>query len=204
MRLPRWISAVLSAVGAAFGLSGCGTNLLYQDTYTPGGNVNFHVFSAPTPTEPGIYRVGLPPTPAAWAELRHLVEEPGRKVTKVVLHDQAEGDESPAVAFGWNVVLIPLVPEGDRPLTVLEKPNPVDVHRAVQTVLDAHARGDVVVFGCQHDRERGGLIAGLLGISMFKWTAQYAFDYQVKTGSRIEVTPGLLSYWIELVNHWRI
>jgi len=196
--MPRWLASLL----AVFGI-GCGTNLLYQDTLTPAGIPNFHVFAAPTGASAGIYRTGLPPTAAAWTELRGLVEPPGRKVTKVVLHDAAEGDESPAVAMGWNVVRIPLVPEGDRPLTVLEKPNDADVHRAVQTILDAHARGDVVVFGCQHDRERGGLVAGLLGIAMFKWTADYAWDYMIKTGSRIEVTPGLLAFWIGLADHWR-
>lgn len=177
------------------GLFGCAP---YQDTYTPAGIPNFRVFAAKTSTAPGIYRTGVPPTAAAWDELRLLVEEPGRKVTKVVLHDAAEADESPAYKFGWNVVLIPLVPQGDRPLTVFEKPNKKDVHRAVREVLDAHARGDVVVFGCEHDRERGGLVAARTGMAMFRWTAEYAWKYMVATGSRIEITPGLLAYWIDV------
>ena len=186
---------IISTFCAIFGI-GCGTNLLYKDTLTPAGIPNFHIFAAPTTTEAGIYRTGLPPTAAAWQELRGLVEQPGRQVTKVILHDQAEGDESPTAAFGWNVVWIPLVPEGDRPLTVLEKPNDADVHRAVQTILDAHARGDVVVFGCVHDRERGGLVAGRVGQLLLGWSKEYALRYEIETGSRILWDPGLVAAYL--------
>ncbi len=193
MKLPRW----LAWLAPLFGL-GCGTNLLYKDTYTPAGIPNFHVFAPPIGNLPGIYRTGLPPTQAAWDELRGLVEQPGTKVLKVVLHDKAEGDESPAIKFGWQLLWIPLVPQGDRPLTVFEKPSKHDVHSAVKAILEAHAAGATVVFGCEHDRERGGLVAARLGMEMFKWSADYAFDYMIKTGSRIEVSPGLLAYWVDV------
>ena len=193
--MPRWIASLL----ALLGLGGCaGQGVFYQDTYTPAGIPNFHVFA------PGMYRTGVPPSQAAWNELRALVEVPGRPVTKIVLHDASEGDESPATAFGWNVVTIPLVPEADRPLTVFELPDRDDVHQAVQTILDAHARGDVVVWGCQHDRERGGLISALVGIALLHWTDDYAWQYMLDTGSRIEVTPGLLGFWLELTAKVRL
>ncbi len=193
MTLPRW----LAWLAPLFGL-GCGANLLYKDVYTPGGNVNFHVFVPPSDGVAGIYRVGVPTSQGAWDELRTLVAPNGEHVLKVVLHDAAEGDESPATRFGWELLWIPLVPEGDRPLTVLEKPSKHDVHSAVKAILRAHALGVTVVFGCQHDRERGGLVAARLGMEMFKWSADYAFDYMVKTGSRIEVSPGLLAYWVDV------
>ena len=77
-------------------LVGCG----YSDTFTPAGIPNFHPFPdgwhyAPG-NVPGMYRTGVPPTRAAWDELRQLIGYDGsKKVIKIVLHDQAEGDESP-------------------------------------------------------------------------------------------------------------
>ena len=165
----------------------------YRDTYTPAGIPNLHVFAD------GMYRTGVPPNAAAWAELRLLVERPGRKVTKVVLHDPKEGDESPAVAFGWNVVWVTLPPEEDQPLTIFVKPHKRDVQRAVQTILDAHARGDVVVWGCLHDRDRGGLVSMLVGMRLYGWTKDEAIRYAVSTGMRWE-TPGLAEYLAEDVS----
>lgn len=170
-------------------LFGCGG---YVDTYTPAGTPNFHVFEAPGAL---MCRTGLPPNRAAWEELRKLAEAPGRPVTKVVLHDDAEGDESQAVAFGWNVVKIPLPPEEDKPLTVLVRPKKADVDRAVQTILDAHARGDVVIWGCKHDRDRGGLISAIVGKRLLGWSKEQAWDYAIKTGLRWEL-PGLDEYWM--------
>lgn len=120
-------------------------------------------------------------------------------MTKVVLHDAAEGDESPATAFGWNVVLAPLPPEDDKPLTALVKPHKSDVARAVQAILDAHARGDIVVWGCVHDRDRGGTISGLVGMRLFGWSKKTALEYAIKTGLRWEL-PDLDAYWLEDVD----
>lgn len=191
MSAHRWILL------AALALVGCG----YADTYTPGGIPNFHPFPdgyRGAANVPGMYRTGVPPTPAAWAELRRLIEVPGKRVTKVVLHDAAEGDESPAVAFGWNVVWVPLPPEDDKPLTVFAKPHRADVERAVQAILDAHARGDVVVWGCVHDRDRGGVVSALVGMRLLGWSKDQAWDYAIKTGLRWEL-PDLDAYWIENV-----
>lgn len=180
---------------ALLALLGCG----YRDTYTPAGTPNFHPFPGVVGTAdiPGMYRTGLPPSQAAWEELRRLVGDDGtRKVTKVVLHDAAEGDESPAVAFGWNVVWVPLPPEEDQPLTVLVKPRKADVDRAVQTILDAHARGEIVVWGCKHDRDRGGVVSALVGMRLLGWTEDRAWSYAIDTGLRWEL-PGLDAYWLQ-------
>jgi hypothetical protein len=180
-------------VASILALFGCGG---YQDTYTLTGIPNFHVFLPPQGPKAGMYRTGLPPTPAAWDELRRLVAEPGRRVTKIVLHDTAEGDESPAEAFGWRVVWIPLPPEEDQPLSVLRKPLREDVERAVSTALEAHASGDVVVWGCKHDRDRGGLVSALIGRRLFGWSKEQAWKYALATGLRWEL-PDLDAYWLE-------
>ena len=179
--------ALTACVSACFALTACAS---YKDTYTPGGIPNFHVFAL------GMYRTGLPPTPTAWAELRQLVEQPGQRVTKIVLHDDAEGDESTALAFGWTLIKIPLPPEDDKPLTIFVRPNKADVYRAVHAVLDARARGDVVIWGCVHDRDRGGLVSALVGMRMFGWSKATAWRYAISTGLRWEL-PDLDAYWIE-------
>jgi len=180
-------------------LVGCG----YTDQYTSAGIPNFHQFPEgwhyPPGNVPGMYRTGLPPTPAAWNELRQFVEQSGKRVTKVVLHDQAEGDESPAVAFGWTVIWVPLPPEEDQPLTVFVQPHKRDVDRAVDIILEAHARGDVVVWGCKHDRDRGGIISALVGMRLLGWSKEQAWEYAINTGLRWEL-PDLTAYWIEDVH----
>ena len=177
--------AITALLAAGLVLCGCG----YRDTYTPGGVPNFYEFA------PGMYQSGLPTTPAAWADLRLRVERDGKSVTRVVLHDATEGDESPAAAFGWHVVLVPMPPEDDRPLTIFATPRPEDVTKAVDTILSAHRRGDTVVWGCVHGRDRTNYISALVGEEMLDWTSSQAWHYQLDHGSRIEVLPGLLFAW---------
>lgn len=184
--------AVMRSTMFALLLGGCGTNLLYKDTLT-NGVPNFHELA------PRMYATGVPPTPEAQEALRRMVEVPGVPVTRVVLHDAAEADESWGYRFGWNMVLIPLPPEGDRPLTVFEAPKKADVMRAVYAIEDAHARGDVVIWGCVHDRERGNLVTAILGMRNWGWSKDYAWQWMISHGSRIEVTPGLRDYWEDLV-----
>ena len=183
----RFVLGVVLRLVVAGAIAGCGG---YSDTYTSAGIPNLHRFA------PSMWRTGLPPNAAAWQQLREMVEESGKHVTKVVLHDVVEGDESPAVAFGWNVVSIPLPPEDDKPLTVFVRPAKMDVDRAVQAILDARARGDVVVWGCVHDRDRGGLVSALVGRRMFGWSKDAAWKYALDTGLRWEL-PDLDAYWIE-------
>jgi len=188
MRFLVVVVAVVLLVAIMLFVVGC-MPASYADQYTQ-GIPNLHNFA------PGMWRTGLPPDQASWNALRAIVEEPNRRVTKVVLHDDAEGDESPAYAFGWNVIKVPLTPEDDKPLTVFVKPKKSDVDKAVNAILDAHARGDVVVWGCVHDRDRGGMISALVGMRLFGWTKDYAWKYAISTGLRWEL-PDLDAYWID-------
>jgi hypothetical protein len=187
MMFIMYLTAPLLALVMAASLLGCGG---YVDTLSPAGIPNLHQFA------PSMWRTGLPPTQAAWNELRATVEEPGKKVTRVILHDHTEGDESQAAAFGWNLVWVPLPPEDDHPFSVLVRPRKKDVDLAVKSILDAHARGDVVVFGCVHGRDRTGVVAALAGEQLLGWSKQQAWAYALDTGLRWEL-PGLDAYWVE-------
>jgi hypothetical protein len=180
------------------GQLGCG--LTYQDQVRSSGLTNFHVLVAPSPGVAGIYRTGIPTSSAQVADLKALVEEPGRPTFRISLHDDAEGSESWVSSLGWGYLSVPLYPEDDKPWTVFLRPVEMDVWMVRDRALEAHAMGMTVVFGCVHDRERGGLLAGLLAMRLFGWGKETTLNYMVATGSRILVTPGLLDFYLSEVS----
>lgn len=184
MSVRRWLTDLLG-----FG---------YRDTFTVAGTPNFHPFPVAGDSIPGMYRTGLPPSEAAWEELRRRVERVDRPVVRVVLHDDAEGDESPAVAFGWSVLRFPMPPEDDRPLSIFVRPTQTVVDAAVEAIVAARARRDTVVWGCVHGRDRTGLVSALVGRRLIGWTKKRAWDYAVQTGLRWEL-PDIDAYWAEEV-----
>jgi protein-tyrosine phosphatase len=182
MRLPRWLLPLLALIGCV---------PKFVDTTTPGGVPNLFEYS------PKMWRMGQPPTEAAWKELAGRIAPNGEKVVVVKLDDETEGNDDYAeTGLGWTVVRVPMPPEDDKIWTVFVKPNPQDVHHAVQAILDAHAKGLVVVHHCVHGRDRTGLITALVGMKLFGWTKDYAWDNMLQHGFRWEL-PDLDAYWIE-------
>lgn len=170
-------------------LAGCGIPK-FVDTATPAGVPNLVEIA------PGMWRMGQPPTPAAWRELAARIA-PSGPVVIVKLNDEHEGDDSPAEAFGgWQVVRIPIPPEDDKPWTIFEKPRREDVQRAVAAILDAHAKGRVVAFHCSHGRDRTGLTSALVGHKLFGWSKSQAWSDMLAYGFRWEL-PDLDAYWLE-------
>lgn len=176
------------------GLFGCASWLKgFTDTYTPAGVPNLVEFA------PGMWRMGQPPDAKAWVELALRVAPHGEKVVVVKLDDEQEGQDNFAEdVLRWEVLRVPLPPEDDKPWTVLEKPWPPDVHLARNNVLKAHADGHVVLWHCVHGRDRTGLVSALVGMKLFSWTKDYAWNYMLKTGFRWEL-PDLDAYWVENV-----
>jgi protein-tyrosine phosphatase len=170
---------------AFFGI-GCG----FKDSLTPAGVPNLVEFA------PRMWRMGQPPNEAAWQELSCLIAKPGEPVLIVKLNDEKEGDDSPAEKLGWTVERIPLPPEDDKPWTIFVKPDPKDVNRIVQLILDAHAKGLTVAWHCSHGRDRTGMISGLLGKKLLGWSKDQAWKDMLKHGFRWEL-PDLDAYWID-------
>lgn len=182
-RLRAFFAALLAIIG-------CGIPK-FVDTTTPGGVPNLVEFA------PNMWRMGQPPNEGAWRELAARIAPNGQQVIVVKLDDEKEGDDSPAEKLlGWTVVRIPIPPEDDKVWTVLVKPNPDDVHRAVQTILDAHAKGLVVVWHCVHGRDRTSLISALVGMKLLGWTKDFAWKNMLAHGFRWEL-PDLDAYWID-------
>lgn len=170
------------------GLLGCTPQ--FVDTTTPGGVPNLVEFA------PRMWRMGQPPTVAAWRELAARIAPHGESVVVVKLDDEVEGDDRPAEALGWTVVRVPMPPEDDKIWTVFEKPDPKMVGVAVATVLNAHTAGKVVVHHCVHGRDRTSLIAAIVGMKLFGWTKDQAWQDMLAHGFRWEL-PDLDAYWLE-------
>jgi protein-tyrosine phosphatase len=164
----------------------------FVDTTTPGGVPNLVQFA------PNMWRMGQPPDAAAWKELASRIAPNSQQVVIVKLDDEVEGSDDPAEAMGWQVVRIPMPPEDDKVWTVLVKPNPTDVQRAVDTIVAAHAAGKVVAWHCVHGRDRTGLISALVGMKLFGWTKDQAWSDMLAHGFRWEL-PDLDAYWLENV-----
>ena len=182
MRVPNWLLVVLTFLG-------CASH--FVDTTTPGGVPNLVQFA------PKMWRMGQPPTEAAWKELAARIAPNGEKVVVVKLDDEVEGSDNFAEAgLGWEVVRVPLPPEDDKPWTVFELPRTSDANLAVGTILAAHQAGKVVAWHCVHGRDRTGFISALTGRRLFGWSKKYAWQNMLDHGFRWEL-PDLDAYWVE-------
>ena len=200
--MKRWpelvaaVAIVLGLVGVASWLSGCGgtcvTSCLprFVDSYSS-GVPNLERIA------PRLWRMGQPPDAIAWQALRGYVSvDGGGPVVVVKLNDDAEGDDNPAVAQGWTVRKRPLVPEDDKPWTVLEVPSRASVHDAVDSVLDAYAKGATVLIHCVHGRDRTSLVSALVGRALWGWSKERGWRDMLIHGFRWEL-PGLDIFWAE-------
>lgn len=162
----------------------------FVDTSTPAGVPNLVSFG------PKLYRMGQPPaTEGAWRELAGRIAPNGESVVIVKLDDEAEGNDDLAVQlYGWQVVRMPIPPEDDKPITVFELPNVQTVQSIVQTILNAHIAGKVVAWHCVHGRDRTGLISALVGMKLYSWSKEYAWQDMLRHGFRWEL-PDLDIFW---------
>jgi hypothetical protein len=164
----------------------------YAPIVTPAGTANLHRFA------PGLWRMGQPPSIAAWEELRGVIAPNGERVVVVKLNDVAEGSDAHAVAMGWILDYVPLYPEDDKPWTVLLEPDSRAVRIAVDDVLAWRKAGYVVVWHCSHGEDRTGLVSGLVGMRLLGWTKEEAWRDMLEHGFHWEL-PGLDAYWSEKV-----
>lgn len=176
MTIPCWLAGLL----AMFGI-GCG----FRDTVV-NGVPNL------APAYPGssarLWRMGQPTDGAAWSYVAQTVAPDNRRVTVVKLNDEADGSDEPAMLRNaWNVVKIPIPPKDDQPLTVFVQPSVYDVKRILDTIADAYTRGDTVIWHCTAGRDRTSIISGLLGMRLFGWSKERAWDDMVSHGYRWEL-----------------
>lgn len=164
----------------------------FVDTTTPGGVPNLVQFA------PNMWRMGQPPDEAAWKELASRIAPAGQQVVVVKLDDAVEGNDDYAETIGWQVVRIPIPPEDDKVWTIFSLPDPKMVKLIVDTIITAHTSGKVVAWHCVHGRDRTGLISALVGMKLFGWTKDYAWNDMITHGFRWEL-PDLDIYWEENV-----
>jgi protein tyrosine/serine phosphatase len=145
-----------------------------------------------------MWRMGQPPSDAAWRELAARIDPTNSKnVVVVKLDDETEGsDDYAEKILGWEVVRIPIPPEDDKPWSVFVLPAVADVHRAEQIIIVAHAAGKIVVHHCVHGRDRTSFLRARIGMVMSGWSKAYAWQDMIAHGFRWEL-PDLDAYWLE-------
>jgi Tyrosine phosphatase family len=139
-----------------------------------------------------VWRMGQPVDDVAWA---YVVSEvsPGQvtrptRTLVIKLNDDVEGDDEPVNGYyGWHVVKVSLMPEEDKPWSVLQLPRASDVVKALQLADEAYRQGQVVIFHCTHGRDRTGLLVGLFGMRLLGWSKKQAWDDMVSHGFRWEL-----------------
>jgi len=180
----KWLSAAWASILSLFGCGGF-TDIIDH------GVPNLQQVA------PGMWRMGQPADAAAWQWLATQVGEKGKSVLVVKLNDDNEGDDRPASAIpGWMVMRLPIPPEDDKAWTVLVKPSREDVAKIYESISQAHALGQVVVWHCTHGRDRTGLVTAVIRMKLFGWTKKRAWDEMIARGFRWEL-PDLDAYWIE-------
>ena len=122
---------------------------------------------------PRLYRMGQPETPAAWRWLSSVIVgagdlRSGQSVTVVKLNDDATGIDTPP--DGWTLIKRPIPPEDDQPWSVFEKPATKVVWAIVDEIVAAYTQGGIVIWHCEHGRDRTGLIAALVGMRLLGWS----------------------------------
>lgn len=169
MRWLKFFFPLLSLVGCAG----------FKETTTPAGNTNLVNFA------PSMWRMGQPPTAAAWKELSGIIAPHGEPVVVFKLNDDVEGSDDPATTLpGWTVEKFAMPPEDDKPWTIVEKPSVDVVRGVVAAILFARAHGYVVVWHCSHGRDRTSLVSALVGEKMFGWTKDQMASDMMKHGFR--------------------
>jgi peptidoglycan/xylan/chitin deacetylase (PgdA/CDA1 family) len=186
MRVPRFLAFLLALVG-------CGGS--FKDTTTPSGIPNI------ANVAPRLWRSGqLPPQEGVWRDLASRIAPNGEQVLIVKLDDEVEGNDDLAVSLlGWTVLRVPLPPEDDKVWTVLVKPEPEDVNKIVQAIVDAYNAGKVVLWHCVHGRDRTSLISALVQMKLFGMKKDAAWKDMLAHGFRWEL-PDLDAYWVEDVS----
>jgi hypothetical protein len=184
-------------------LAGCG-HPAFVDTNVQGVPNLMQV----VPGSPRLWRMGQPADATAWGYVAKTLLGPPSAVRlgnaaqpRIIvfkLNDDAEGSDDLVTTFGWQLVKVPLPPEDDKVWTVLVKPDPKEVWRIVHLVADAYAQGYVVVWHCTAGRDRTSLVAALVGMKLFGWTKDVAWQDMLAHGFRWEL-PDLDAFWVENV-----
>lgn len=151
------------------------------------------------PVEPGIWRSGQISNPEGWDMIAKIAGT--RRVHVIKLNFDNEGTDAPATGRGWNLVYLPIQPEGDTDLWdeikgIFTEPNEKDVLQALAELrtCQAHPDTDVCLVHCTHGQDRTGYVIGRHRITDDGWTVHRAFAEMVQHDFHSEIV-GLMTAW---------
>ena len=128
-----------------------------------------------------IWRAGQIATQEGWNWIAQLAS--GRKVHVIKLNFDTEGSDALALQMGFDVVYVPIQPEGDQDvvddvLSTFRAPDAANIARAksVLTSCKLHPDTDFCIVHCTHGQDRTGLVTGEHRVENDGWTKQRAYD----------------------------
>ncbi len=147
----------------------------------------------------GVYRSGQIPDDAGWDTISRLAA--GRKVHVVKLNFDNEGQDHGALARGWDVVYLPIQPEGDQDIWdeakgLAAQPDPTRVSAAIGQLqyCHQHVTTDLCLVHCTHGQDRTGLVVGEYRVREDKWNKEQAWHEMLAHNFHWEIY-GLMEAW---------
>jgi hypothetical protein len=127
-----------------------------------------------------IWRSGQNTSQAGWNWITQIAA--GRKVHVIKLNFDAEGSDTIAQKMGFDVLYVPVQPEGDVSIwddliDTWKSPDPVTIGKAEDQLAYclAHSTTDVCLVHCTHGQDRTGLIIGEHRVLHDRWTKDAAY-----------------------------
>jgi len=128
-----------------------------------------------------IYRSGQISSQEGWDYLKQLAH--GRKVHVIKLNFDAEGSDGPGAPLGFDLIYVPIQPEGDQDLATdvwdtFKIPDGANITAAKSVLLlcKQHPSTDMCVVHCTHGQDRTGEVVGEFRVDDDGWTKQRAYD----------------------------
>jgi len=144
-----------------------------------------------------LWRSGQITTQAGWDYIATLAH--GQPVHVIKLNFPNEGSDEPAVKMGFNVIEVPLQPEGDTDVLddvsgLFEKPD-ASLVAGVEWLLSHRAPGEFWLVHCTHGQDRTGFIIGAYRVLTDRWPKRQAYAEMLAHHFHREIV-GLVEAWI--------
>jgi hypothetical protein len=153
-----------------------------------------------TQVDYNIWRSGQITTRAGWDWINHLAN--GRQVYVIKLNFDREGVDGLAVTNGFNVVYLPVQPEGDQDLwddflSVWQSPDYRQIDEAEDELAFCLTHTETVfcLVHCTHGQDRTGYVIGVHRVLHDGWTKYAAFKEMQANHFHTELQ-GLYGAWL--------
>lgn len=158
------------------------------------GIPNYAVVDQTAAGDPYVVRSGQITTQEGWNYLAQVAH--GRKVHVLKMNFPAEGTDDPAVAMGFDVQVLSIIPEDYHPLDVFSPPDGQKIAAAKSQLLycKLHPDTDLCDVHCSAGHDRTGEVVGEYRVDDDGWTKDAAYKEMLARGYHPELH-GLHERW---------